>query len=971
MQQRKNRADLPEPIRLKRQPSWLLRLFRLSDMITIAIEPSGLSLLSDDDVPRIICSRVLSPKYTPTKGMFFSSLTIPTESGDQKIRGLPHRLARDAHDAMRRWWYTELEPEARRIAARAHESVYGGYLRTSQWQRDVAAARALLARCYHVPEDTLLPRESVKAFEDLSRVAGDDTSILQGIRDRYLRTKLTEHEAFFDSIESNPLTHRQRLACITDEDNNLVLAGAGTGKTSVMIGRAGYLIKDGQALPDQILMLAFGKDAARELRDRASTNLGTEEICIQTFHKLGQDIIAAVEGRRPSVSPYATDKRKLGQAVEGWLTEEMREASYRDLVIQYFAKHLHSAPNEWDFETEGDYFQYLESNNIRTFQGELVKSYGELLIANYLYRMGIEYRYEQKYEIDTRTPDFRQYAPDFYLVESGIYLEYWGTDREDNVAPYINQEAYLKSRQWKRDLHASCGTTLVEAYHYERIDGTLLHSLEQRLVEAGVRFRPLSPDAILQYLRDAGTVSEFALLMTDILRRVRATGKTTEELCEEAASAPDPDQLRAAVRLLTPLLQRYHDTLKAAGDIDFDEMIARATHYVHTGVFKPIWKWLLIDECQDLSAPRARLVQALLQSSNGASLFCVGDDYQSIYRFSGSDISFTTRFSDHFGPTVTTTLDKTFRMNDTLNDLTLRFIMANPNQARKTIMSHTSRAEPAVSLLMTDNLRTDNHEALLRTALGELSKTQATEASVLLLARFRHDLPDNGLMETLNRNYPHLNVTANSIHAAKGQEADYVVLLNVTRGPFGTPSEKVTHPLLDAMLPQSDKYPHAEERRVFYVALTRARQEVIVVTDMSKPSTFIEELIDGKYLIDAKRFPATMGQLYASDTRCPQCKTGSLVARNGPHGGFYGCSFFPRCDYKENGCPNCGLGMTRSGTYRKCIDPGCTGWRAICPRCGGELQGRENHNGVFWKCSNWASQPPCCKYKANDILPPD
>ncbi len=356
-------------------------------------------------------------------------------------------------------------------------------------------------------------------------------------------------------------------------------------------------------------------------------------------------------------------------------------------VTRYFSENLYTAPNEWDFESEGDYFQYLETNDIRTFMGEQVKSYGELIVANFLFRMGLNYEYEANYEIDTRSIDFRQYRPDFYLPDYGIYIEYWGTDREGNVAPYINRQRYQESMRWKRELHVENETTLIDAYHYERLDGSLLEQLEKKLVAEGVVFEPVPDDQILDQLQAKGVLTEFSKLLTDVLLRVRATGgKTIEELQADSSSAPDPQQMRAALEILSPILDHYCQALRDAGDIDFDEMISRATGYVKNGAYVPTWKFVLVDEFQDIAAPRANLVREIRRKSKNSSLFCVGDDWQSIYRFTGSDISYTTKFADHFGTTRTTVLDKTFRFNDKINDLASRFIQANPNQANKLLV---------------------------------------------------------------------------------------------------------------------------------------------------------------------------------------------------------------------------------------------------------------------------------------------
>lgn len=963
------KLDSTSPIALEPRQIWI---FRVSGAAKIEFHESQILLTSGKNKTQLISPDTLSAKYGSKKRLFSSTLVIRTDSSVVRIRRLSNDIASDAYDSICRWWYLRLEPEARQVLRHFQKKTRNGYLRTSDWQDFQASAKTLCGRCHRVPKRDLVPADISRTFQHLFDLANSPPSFPDEIRENYIERRMNEYKAFFDNIESNPLTVKQRIACIVDEDNNLVLAGAGTGKTSVMISRAGYLTRDNQAEPGEILMLAFGNRAAAELRERAADKLGTDDICISTFHALGNRIIADVEGVPASITPYAEDSAALRAAVNDWLNQEMKNPDYYDRVARYFSNHLYTAPNEWDFKSEGDYFQYLETNDIRTFKGERVKSFGELVVANFLFRMGIDYQYERKYEIDTRTPNFRQYQPDFYLTDHGIYIEYWGTDRHGNVAPYMSKQRYLANMRWKRELHASNGTKLIDTYHYERLDGNLLKLLEDKLVAEGVVFKPLPADEIFNQLREKGVFTEFSKLMADVLLRVRATGKTVEELGVEAKTAPDPEQMRAALGILAPILDRYRDTLRRNGDIDYDDMISRATEYVRNGAYQPKWKFILVDEFQDIAAPRANLIREIRDKCDNSSLFCVGDDWQSIYRFTGSDISYTTKFLDYFGTTRITVLDKTFRFNDKINDLASSFVQANPNQTRKEISTHTRREDPAVSIVMQDNLGNDTSGYSLRMALDSIQEQEKAGAqpSVLLLSRFSFYLPTRAELAHLKSEYPTLSLESLTIHRSKGQEADYVILLAVVSGKFGLPSEKVSHPLLEALLPKGENYPHAEERRLFYVAVTRARHQVFVITDMTKGSVFVEELLEGDYVLDTEQFEPSIRQLHASDTRCPECHTGTLVSRDGKYGAFYSCNFYPRCKHSESGCPKCGLPMSRVGSYRQCIDLECAGWEAACPICGSGMKSRNGKRGNFWGCSNWSPNGSSCSYTTNEVSPP-
>lgn len=135
-----------------------------------------------------------------------------------------------------------------------------------------------------------------------------------------------------------------------------------------------------------------------------------------------------------------------------------------------------------------------------TLKKETVKSYGELDIANFLTQNGITYVYEQEYPVDTRTSQFGQYRPDFYLPNFDLYIEYFGINRQGEVPPYFSgkdglsaTQAYQEGIAWKRELHRKNGTRMIELYAYEKLEEQLLTKLEERLKKAGVVFVPMSP----------------------------------------------------------------------------------------------------------------------------------------------------------------------------------------------------------------------------------------------------------------------------------------------------------------------------------------------------------------------------------------------------------------------------------------------------------------------------------------------
>ncbi|MGL6124562.1 MAG: UvrD-helicase domain-containing protein, partial [Shewanella sp.] len=416
--------------------------------------------------------------------------------------------------------------------------------------------------------------------------------------------------------------------------------------------------------------------------------------------------------------------------------------------------------------------------------------------------------------------------------------------------------------------------------------------------------------------------------------------------------------------------------------IDFEDMIGKALSYLQHGQFISPWRYIMVDEFQDISEPRARLVKALRDSclpggKPKASLFCVGDDWQAIYRFSGADVSLTTQFTEYFGPTAKTYLDQTFRFNSGIGDVATQFVMKNPVQLKKDIRSLSQVDYPTVSLIRRGEqepaTKDESSPNALEQALNAISQRVAkvekledelkSQPVVYLLARFWFQLPDNVELKQLNRQYPTLTIECQSFHASKGKEADYGVIMGMQTGKHGFPSMKVTPPILDAFLPKAEAFECAEERRLFYVALTRAKHRVYVLADMTDASPFVVELLKENYAIEQEEFNTSLVQQIFEDISCVRCTTGTLKLRVGKVKSFFSCSHFPLCDHKEEGCERCGSPMTRKRFtgFKVCLNEVCGHIAPLCRLCGGDMLLKEGPYGSFWGCRNYRGKnlPSC------------
>ena len=735
------------------------------------------------------------------------------------------------------------------------------------------------------------------------------------------------------------------------------MAGAGTGKTSVMIARAAYLLKKNLVDKNHLLMLAYGDKAAKEMKERAKDKLKGLSLDISTFHSLGQKIVAQVEGYKPSLSIMATDEKARLKFICSQLHEHMRHnEEYQEKAFQYFNYHLAEFIDPFRYEHKGDYLKALKDNSMRTLNDDWVKGYGEYIIANFLYINGIEYTYEAKYEHPTMTLEKRQYQPDFFLSDYGIYLEHYGIGRNGVTAPFIDEEQYNQSMQWKRDLHKRMNTPCMETFHYNLTEGKLLEVLTQQLKEQGVQFRPRSKEELLANYKKNNAIDKLSDLLFEMQKLMKSANHSEADL---RARIPNEykDKFNVCLDLLMPLHQDYQNKLRADGDIDFDDMVNKAISYLKDGRYKAQWKYIMVDEFQDISSPRANLVQALRLQVPDSSLFCVGDDWQAIYRFAGSDLSYTTKFEEKFGTTQISKLDKTFRFNNSICDIAAKFISQNPEQMTKRLETDKKVSIPAISLVK-HSIEEDNKIERLEVILKAINARVSQGASVMILERYKYNFPKNKEYEELERRFPKLKLKPMTIHSSKGKEADFVIIPTLQSGVSGLPSQKLTPSLIDFMLPPKEYFKDAEERRLFYVALTRAKDRVYLISDMAKPSEFVKELLEQKYPLEYNEFISDPQQALFEKLNCQECETGKMLSRSSAYGKFFGCSHFPLCDHTDSACTECDGYLQKREDKKVCLTEACSNWIKICRACGADMIKRTNRsNGnQFWGCKNFSKK---------------
>ena len=811
-------------------------------------------------------------------------------------------------------------------------------------------------------------------IDRFNRVYSSLHNCFNNANENYIRSESIKHDCFFSNIDGKTLDEQQRMAVITDEDRTLVLAGAGSGKTLTISAKVKYLCEIKKVDPQDILLISFTRKSAQEMTDRIQKRLGINAEAT-TFHKLGLDIINTSDGCRPEVS----DDDGLNRFVHGFFEKELLK--YPDFIkslTEFFTYYLEIPDRMEDCSSLGELYEeeksadletlkskYERENYLRetsaekakaftTLNNEKVKSLEETKIANFLFMHGVNYEYEKLYPFESSDPLRKAYRPDFYLTDYGIYLEHFGVSKDFTV-PWLSpveERKYLDGIRWKRAFHEENKTKLIETYSYYSSEGILLKKLEEMLVSNGVKFKNRDFTDVFNMVYASKSnkyFSEFIKLCCTFITLFKSNNYKINEielLRQQYISENDNvflcERTSLFLEIIKTLITEYQKYLSANNAIDFSDMINNAAEKVVLGCDIPPYKYLIVDEYQDISKSRFYFLKAIADRTN-AKVFCVGDDWQSIYRFAGSDISLFTDFEKYFGYTKVLKIEKTYRNSQQLIDEASRFIIQNPLQLRKDLRSDKNLEYPLVFWGFDDEPK-----QVLQKIINKIISEFGMDSSILLLGRTNYDIDivkNTGLFRTYYENrdekleyipMPKLKIDFLSVHKSKGLEADNVIVLNFKNDKLGFPNQIADDEVLNLVLTNADKYKFSEERRLFYVAITRTKNRVFVLTDNKNPSPFFNEFKESKSVC----FVSIRKKTNENQTNCPCCKTGVLLKVKHEGKSFVGCSNYPRCKY-----------TLKDATIL--LNP------KKCPSCGGFLvKRRDKNHHAFIGCTNY----PYCMY---------
>lgn len=476
---------------------------------------------------------------------------------------------------------------------------------------------------------------------------------------------LDAHKDFFDHCLKYPLDMQQRRSIVSEEDNCLVVSSAGSGKTSSIVGKVKYLTEVKGIAPHKILLISYTNKAAAELTERMATN-GLKGY---TFHKLAIDIIGKTTGTKPSIcdntdSLFVDIYHKL-----------LDKSSFKKSIVEYFIDYQTNEA-DWEQRKNERREQLSEQKNVQLkamfpdMDGRAiyVRSEQEQKICFALSSLGVKFRYEEPYEHQLADEMHSQYRPDFsiYFKQEGvtkrIYLEHFGVDEHGLVPAWFAkdkgityEEAYQKYNDgitWKKAAHEKFGTQLLVTssadFHYSDIRD----KLRKLLAEAGVPIQEKTDEELYDLVLPKGSKQEkaFIRLVVTFVTLVKSSCKSVKEVLKQAKNADDERSVFIIKNIFQPVYERYINALSDSNQIDFTDAILQATEICRTS--HPVeYDYIIVDEFQDISVDRYNFLKVLREGNPPAKLYCVGDDWQSIYRFSGSDMALFNQFPEYFGAT--------------------------------------------------------------------------------------------------------------------------------------------------------------------------------------------------------------------------------------------------------------------------------------------------------------------------------
>jgi superfamily I DNA/RNA helicase len=670
------------------------------------------------------------------------------------------------------------------------------------------------------------------------------------------------------NINISSLNEKQQEAVISRDKRLLVLAGAGSGKTMTLLQKIVYLIEKENVKSKNILAVTFTKNAANEMLDRLidssdSSGLYTEKLSdkqiserdknalrlayqnkfqwiktltIRTFHSLCFKIL-----RDYGVNEFDNKFKILGD--EKWNeNDEFAEFKAKETVFEVFHKILIQQCDDENYLFQLkryilDYFVdkvHINTDKYRfydklytTLDGTKVRSKSEQFIADWFFRNNIRYVYEGKRQVTEKGFTFQ---PDFYLPEANIYIEHLS-----------NKSSPLKD---KRAACKKAGFTVEYTYENDTHDSALFSHILENIVKNRLseKYQPRKQTYQEAFNGFHTHIDEFIKMMNRVTDMIKVEDADLQHI-KQKGEADQHERVRNFYALALPVIQKFNEYCIDKSYLDFNDLLIRCISLLKNDkeiakLLKDRFKYVLVDEFQDVNRLQVEFIKLLL--TDETQLFCVGDDWQSIYGFRGSDVSYIVEFEKHFNPSKVIMLNINYRSTQNIVDAGNEVIKHNKFKIDKEIFA----IKPSLQKIMLyaaaeeDNSISQTLNFCVEQVV-KLQKEGYSSDDILFLYRRNHMFRPN--FSDVFRNAG-IKVQAKTIHAAKGLEAKVVFIIGLTDGYGGFPDIWLEDRIFQVVKRANHELLMEEERRLFYVAVTRAKEKLFLISRKGNESRFIEEI---------------------------------------------------------------------------------------------------------------------------------
>ena len=713
--------------------------------------------------------------------------------------------------------------------------------------------------------------------------------------EHFVERRMNEYSDLFNKSPF-PLDDSQKRAVIIDDTHNLVVAGAGSGKTEVLITRVAYLIerKPDGIDPEKILVLAYQNKAAEEIRKRLKERFDAD-VEVKTFHSFGLQILKQSHKNSNRALP---DMQLIGDNFEtiyrnrinSIYSDAHNDDDFHNNIINYMKSYGDNeiTKPETAFEEKEEYYKYMRNLTYKALDGTIVKSEAEreimnFFITHYINGNNIKILYENSAEwmkyIDING-EYNVPKPDFFLPDYDLYLEHWGIDKNGRVPEWF--EGDNPSEKYNRDMTAKkkafgeqAKYSLVETTYWEskekdftqNVQNKILEALKEKYPDKDFEFSPVPYEKLIHKVwgECMASVKRLPFNIGTFITIAKTYSLSPAEIEKRLSNERWSPKQKAFTKLALNIYDIYEKELRSNNQIDFSDMINLAVKELkqNEDLYKDAFDHILIDEYQDISAQRYELIKSLMNKNSNCKLFCVGDDWQSIMGFAGSDLDFFVNFSNYFDHPARTDLTVNYRSVKSIVDTGAEIIKQNgPSQLKKKTTADDKSVIPVkVYSFEQQSTHKSNYnnqmayyDQMVQHCVNKIeahSQNGCEPADIMILARIvsnrmlRDKLVDLSRIKGVNISTESRyfnSIPFMSVHRSKGLQAKVVFIVDVVEGLYGFPSELENPDIFEPAIKGRRKDKEEEERRLFYVAITRAKEETIIYTQEGRESKFLDEI---------------------------------------------------------------------------------------------------------------------------------